>query len=257
MAHVICICNAKGGVGKTTTAVNIGSYLASLGKKVLLIDLDPQANATSGLGISNEHVTMSLYHCITDGVHPKSAVLSTSIPNYHVLPSSADLAGAAVELVGMPSREFKLFEVVRQVTDEYDFILIDCPPSVGILTINGFVAAEKLIIPVQCEYYALEGLSQLLRTIELVRERISPRMSVMGALLTMYDKRNKLSQEVAKEVRRNFPAYVFDSVIPRSVYLAEAPSYGKTILEYKWWSYGALAYKNVAKEILQLTENRS
>jgi len=251
MALTIAFCNQKGGVGKTTTAVNTGAYLASLGQKVLMIDLDPQANATSGLGFPHGHATINLYHCITEGLHPKEAILHTKIENLDILPSSIDLAGAAVELISASSREFKLFEVVQAIAQEYDFVLIDCPPSVGILTINGLVAAQQVIIPVQCEYYALEGLSQLLRTIELVREHISPTISVMGAVLTMYDKRNKLSQEVAGEVRKNFPAHVFESVIPRSVSLAEAPSYGKTIMEYKWWSQGGLAYKNFAKEIIE------
>ncbi|HEY4492520.1 MAG TPA: AAA family ATPase [Acidobacteriota bacterium] len=252
MAVTIAFCNQKGGVGKTTTAVNTGAYLASMGQRVLMIDLDPQANATSGLGFPHGHDTISLYHCLAEGKNPKEAIVHTRVKNLDLLPSSIDLAGAAVELINAPSREFKLFEVVQAIAPDYDFILIDCPPSVGILTINGLVAAQHLIIPVQCEYYALEGLSQLLKTIELVREHISPTISVMGAVLTMFDKRNKLSQEVANEVRKNFPAHVFESVIPRSVYLAEAPSHGKTIAEYKWWSHGGMAYKNLAQEILAL-----
>lgn len=254
MATIIAFSNQKGGVSKTTTAVNTGAYLASLGKKVLLVDVDPQANATTGLGFRPEHGTINLYHCIADGTDPKAAIVQTNIPNYFLLPGSMDLAGAAVELISMQSREFKLFEILQKVSPDYDFILIDCPPSLGILTINGLVAAQKVIIPVQCEYYALEGLSQLLRTIDLVKEHISPYTTVMGAVLTMYDKRNKLSHEVEKEVRRSFPAHVFETVIPRSVYLAEAPSYGQTIMEYRWWSHGALAYKNLAKEIIALVD---
>ena len=257
MATIIAFCNQKGGVGKTTTTINTGAYLASMGQKVLVIDLDSQANATSGLGISQENVTISLYHVLSDGTHPKDAIIPTSIENYHVLPASVDLAGAAIELISAPSREFKLFEVVQKIAPDYDFILIDCPPSLGILTINGLVAAQKLVIPVQCEYYALEGLSQLLKTIALVKEHISPEVSVMGAVLTMYDRRNKLAHEVEKEMRANFPAHVFQSVIPRSVSLAEAPSYGKTIMEYKWLSYGAMAYKSLAKEILDLQTKTS
>lgn len=250
MATIIAFCNQKGGVGKTTTVVNTGAYLANMGKKVLLVDLDPQANATSGLGISQDSVKISLYHSIVGAVKPHEAIIQTKIENYHVLPSSADLAGGAVELVSAQDREFKLFEVLQVISPDYDVILIDCPPSLGILTINGLVAAQKIIIPVQCEYYALEGLSQLLKTIGLVKEHISPNIEIMGAVLTMFDKRNKLSQEVVKEVRRNFPGHVFASDIPRSVYLAEAPSYGQTIMEYKWLSYGAMAYKNFAKEIM-------
>ncbi len=253
MATVIAFSNQKGGVGKTTTAINTGGYLASLGQRVLLIDIDPQANATTGLGFHQEHGTINLYHCIADGVDPKRAIAATRIKNYSLLPGSVDLAGAAVELIGMPSREFKLFEIVQKVAGEYDFILIDCPPSLGILAINGLVAAQKVIIPVQCEYFALEGLSQLLRTVGLVREHISPRTEIMGAVLTMHDTRNKLSHEVEKEVRKNFPAHVFSAVVPRSVYLAEAPSYGQTIMEYRWWSHGASAYKSFAKEIIELT----
>lgn len=225
MATIIAFSNQKGGVGKTTTSVNTGAYLASFGKKVLLIDVDAQANATTGLGFRPEHGTINLYHCIADGIDPNTAIVATSVKNYFLLPGSVDLAGAAVELIGMPSREFKLFEIVQKVASDYDFVLIDCPPSLGILTINGLVAAQKVIIPVQSEYYALEGLSQLVRTIGMVQEHISPGTTIMGAVLTMYDKRNKLSQEVEKEVRKNFPAHVFETVIPRSVYLAEAPSY--------------------------------
>lgn len=255
MATVIAFSNQKGGVGKTTTAINCGSYLASLGQRVLLVDIDPQANATTGLGFRPEHGTINLYHCLADGVDPKNAIISTRIKNYSLLPGSVDLAGAAVELIGMSSREFKLFEIVQKVAEDYDFILIDCPPSIGILTINGLVAAQKVIIPVQCEYFALEGLSQLLRTVDLVQEHISPRTEIMGAVLTMYDARNKLSHEVEKEVRKSFPAHVFGAVIPRSVYLAEAPSYGQTIMEYRWWSHGATAYKHFAKEIIELVNH--
>ena len=251
MATIISFCNQKGGVGKTTTVINTAAYLAERGKKVLVIDLDPQANATSGLGFPQENVKMNLYHALLEGVHPQEAIIKTNVENYHILPASVDLAGAAVELISAPQREFKLFEVVQKISSDYDFILIDCPPSLGILTINGLIASQKLIIPVQCEYYALEGLSQLLRTIALVKENISPHIDIMGAVLTMYDKRNNLAHEVASEVRKNFPGHVFQAVIPRSVSLAEAPSYGKTIMEYKWWSRGGMAYKQLAEEILE------
>lgn len=254
MATIIAFSNQKGGVGKTTTVVNTGAYLASFGKRVLLVDVDPQANATTGLGFRPEHGTINLYQCIADDADPKTAIVRTNVQNYFLLPASVDLAGLAVDLVSAPKREFKLFEIIQKVAPDYDFILIDCPPSLGILTLNGLVAAQKVIIPVQCEYLAMEGLSQLMRTIELMQKSFSPHTVVMGAVLTMYDKRNKLTHEVEKEVRRNFPAHVFETVIPRSVYLAEAPSYGQTIMEYRWWSHGALAYKNFAKEILDLVQ---
>src|SRR3990167_6275699 len=202
-------------------------------------------------GFPQENVKMNLYHALLEGVHPQEAIVKTNFENYHILPASVDLAGAAVELISASQREFKLFEVVQKISSEYDFILIDCPPSLGILTINGLIASQKLIIPVQCEYYALEGLSQLLRTIALVKENISPHIDIMGAVLTMYDKRNNLAHEVASEVRKNFPGHVFQAVIPRSVSLAEAPSYGQTIMEYKWWSRGGMAYKQLAEEILE------
>lgn len=255
MATIIAFSNQKGGVGKTTTAVNVGGYLASFGQRVLLIDTDPQANATTGLGFHPEHGTLNLYHCIADGADPKKAAVPTRVPNYFLLPASMDLAGAAVELVNVPQREFKLSEIVEKVAPEYDIVLIDCPPSLGVLTINGLVAADKVIVPVQCEYFALEGLSQLLRTIDLVRAHISPRVSIMGAVLTLFDKRNRLSREVEREVRKSFPAHVFQTMIPRSVYCAEAPSFGKTIMQYRGSSSGARAYKSFAQEILDLVQS--
>jgi len=252
MATVIAFSNQKGGVGKTTTAINVGAYLASLGQKVLLIDIDPQANATTSLGVRPEHGTLNIYHCISDGTDPKKAAIATSIQNYFLLPASMDLAGAAVELVSEPGRDFKLAEVVEKLAPDYDIVLIDCPPSLGILTINGLVAADKVIVPVQCEYLALEGLSQLLQTFDLVKANISPKLSIMGAILTLFDARNRLSREVEKEVRSSFPAHVFQTVIPRSVYLAEAPSFGKTIMEYRGASPGARACKSLAQEIYDL-----
>ena len=252
MSIIIAFSNQKGGVGKTTTVVNIGAYLASLGKKVLLVDMDPQGNATTSLGFRPEGDTANIYRCLIDDQDPHLAIVATRIKNYFLLPGHVDLAGGAVELLEKPSRAFVLRTTLQKISSDYDMILIDCPPSLGILTINGLAAAQHIIIPVQCEYFALEGLSQLMRTISLVRERITTEVNMMGILLTMYDKRNRFSEEIEKEVRKCFPHYVFKTVIPRSVYLAEAPSYGKTIMEYRWWSSGACAYKDIAQEIMRL-----
>ena len=250
MAIIISFCNQEGGVGKTTTVINTAAYLASLGKKTLVIDLDPQANATSGLGFSQENVKMNLYHSLLEGAHPREAIIKTNVENYHILPASVDLAGAAVELISASQREFRLFEVVQKISSDYDFILIDCPPSLGILTINGLIASQKLIVPVQCEYYALEGLSQLLRTIALVKENISPHIEIMGAVMTMFDKRNNLAQEVVKEVKNNFPGYVLN--VPRSV-SCEAPA------TVKLWnimrSCGGTARQSAGAEIIEQVQN--
>jgi chromosome partitioning protein len=252
MAQILSICNQKGGTGKSTTAVNLSSYLAAMGKYVLLVDIDPQANATSGVGTNPETVPLNLYHSLIGGLLPEEVIRKTDLFGYDLMPSGSDLAGATVELVTLPNREFKLYEVLRRVRTNYDYILIDCPPSLGLLTINGLVAADEVIIPVQCEYYALEGLSQLLKTIQLVQENLGRHLRIKGALLTMHDRRNKLSRQVHKEVERNFPEYVFETVIPRCVKLAEAPSFGKTILQYDPHSKGAKAYRQLAQEIINL-----
>jgi len=204
MARIISVVNQKGGVGKSTTSVNLLSYLAALGKYVLLVDIDPQANATSGVGIDFRTVPLNLYHSLVGGLLPEEVIRQTGIFGYEVMPSAPDLAGATIELVGESNREFKLYELLRKIRTNYDYILIDCPPSLGLLTINGLVAADEVIIPVQCEYYALEGLGQLLKTIELVQENLDSPIKVKGALLTMYDKRNRLSRQVRKEIERNF-----------------------------------------------------
>jgi len=253
MARVIGIINAKGGVGKTTTANNLGAALAARGKYVLLVDLDPQANATAGLGIRLPDDHLNLYHMIIDDKHPEMAIKKGALFGFDVLPSAASLAGATVELVNMPEREYRLKKALNKIRTNYDYILIDSPPSLGLLTVNGLVAAEQVVIPVQCEYYALEGLTQLLGTIDLVRQSLNPDLKILGALLTMYDKRNTLARQVVDEVRKNFPGHVFESVIPRSVSLAEAPSYGKTILEFDEKSNGAEAYRKLADEILMLS----
>jgi chromosome partitioning protein len=251
MAKIISLVNQKGGVGKTTSAINLASYLAAAGKFVLLVDLDPQGNASSGMGIDIRNIEKSLYHTMVAGVHPHNVIVKTRLFGHDILPSSQDLAGAGIELVHLDNREFKLYDVLRQIRTSYDYIIIDSPPSLGLLTINGLVASDEVIIPVQTEYYALEGLSQLLETINLVRENLQPQLKVMGALLTMYDRRSRLSRQVVREVRDHFPGYVFDSIIPRSVRLAEAPSFGKSIMQFDALSKGARAYKNLVREIIE------
>ena len=250
MAKIISLVNQKGGVGKTTTAINLATYLASLGKFVLLVDLDPQGNASSGLGIDTRKLQKNLYHSMIIGHHPNEVLVIAENFGHHVLPASQDLAGANIELVHLDNREFKLYDVLRQIRTDYDYIIIDSPPSLGLLTINGLVASDEVLIPVQTEYFALEGLGQLLNTIDLVRQNLQPELKIMGAILTMYDKRNRLSRQVIREVRDHFPGHVFDSVIPRSVRLAEAPSFGKSILSFDAFSKGARAYKNLAREII-------
>lgn len=253
MAKIIGVVNQKGGVGKTTTAVNLGAYLASKGKYVLLIDLDPQANASSGIGIKSESENgLSLYDALMDDAPIAEVIRKTSIFGYDIIPSSADLAGAAIELVSRENREFALYKLLHSIRGSYDYILIDSPPSLGLLTINGLVATEQLLVPIQCEYYALEGLGQLMKTVELIRTNITHSINTMGVVLTMYDKRNLLSRQVEKEVRRNFPGKVFDTIIHRNVELAEAPSYGQPILLYKPKSIGARNYENLTKEIIAM-----
>ncbi len=252
MARIIGIVNAKGGVGKTTTANNLGAYLAAKGKYVLLVDLDPQANATAGLGIHLAADHLNLYHALINGAEPGAIVRKSSLFGFDVLPSAENLAGATVELVDMEEREFKLKKALNKIRTNYDFILIDNPPSLGLLTVNGLVAAEQVLIPVQCEYYALEGLGQLIKTIDLVRNALNPQLKIMGVLLTMYDKRNKLSQEIVNEVKKNFPGHVFETIIPRAVSLAEAPSFGKTVLQFDEGSKAADAYEQLAEEVIKL-----
>lgn len=251
MARVIAICNQKGGVGKTTTSVNLAAYLAAQGKYVLLVDLDSQANATVGLGVHVADSHPNLYHALVVDHNPETIIKRTSMFGFDVLPSAQSLAGATVELVSMEERESRLRRTLNSVRTNYDYILIDCPPSLGLLTINGLVAAERVIIPVQCEYYALEGLSQLLKTIDLVRAGLNPDLQVLGVALTMYDKRNQLARQVVNEVFKNFPGRVFDAVIPRTISLAEAPSFGKTILQFDPNSKAAKAYKQLADEVIK------
>jgi len=251
MAQVLAVVNQKGGVGKTTTAINLSAFLAKEGKPTLLIDIDPQANATSGIGVQRESLKATVYDLIARDFHPHSAIALTGIRGLHVVPSTDDLAGAEVELVNLPEREFKLKNSISRVSENYNYIVIDCPPSLGLLTINALTASSKVIIPIQCEYYALEGLGHLLKTLTLIKNALNPRLEIGGALLTMHDKRLTISRRVIEEVRNNFPGPVFETIVPRNVRLAEAPSFGKSIFSYDVFSKGAKAYKNLAKEVIE------
>ncbi len=254
MPQIITVVNQKGGVGKTTTAVNLGAYLAHLGKFVLLVDIDPQANATSGLGIDHKSLEYGIYEAIIGEKSLPAIVKHTSHEGYRVAPATVALAGANVELVNMDRREFKLSDVLSEVKHAYDYIIIDSPPSLGLLTVNALTAADAVLIPVQAEYYALEGLGQLIETVNLVKENLKPELEILGAILTMFDSRNRLSQDVFNELYKYFPDKIFRSVIPRSVRLAEAPSFGKTILSYDSSSKGARAYERLAQELISLEQ---
>ena len=247
MGKTVAVVNQKGGVGKTTTAVNLTAALHSLGLKVLLWDFDPQANATSGMGVNKRNVKKDAYDVVVDGADVKSAIVSTKYGD--VLPSSADLAGAAVELIGMENPNHRLKNALEPIKGEYDLILIDCPPSLEMLTLNALAAADGILVPVQCEYYALEGLSDLMTTMRMVKKRINPALEIFGVALTMFDGRTNFSTQVAQEVRRHFPGKVFASVIPRNVRLAEAPSHGLPVTAYDRTSKGSVAYKAMAEEI--------
>lgn len=253
MGQIIAIVNQKGGVGKTTTAINLAAYLARLGKFVLLVDLDPQANATSGLGIDYNKLKKGIYETLIGEHKLSDVVINTSISGYKLAPATMSLAGANIELVNVEEREFRLANALLSVRNDYDYIIIDCPPSLGLLTLNSLVAAEKILIPVQAEYYALEGLGQLVNTINLVQQSLKPELEIMGAVLTMYDKRNKLSEEILHQLYQYFPNRIFRSVIPRNIRLTESPSFGKSILDYDPKSKGAKAYERLAKEIIDLT----
>lgn len=246
MSNIIAVLNQKGGVGKTTTTINLAAYLARSGKSVLVCDIDPQGNTTSGLGLDKQALNTTLYDVLLSqaDVHKSIIKIKTKI---HVLPSNADLAGAEIQLVNTDKREFQLQRALTGL--EYDFILIDCPPSLGLLTVNALTSANDVLIPVQAEYYALEGLSQLLSVIQHVRNTLNPNINILGVVITMFDSRNSLSEQVRKELRNHFNDKLFKTVIPRNVRLAEAPSFGKTIAEHDKWSKGARAYKSLAKEL--------
>ena len=249
MGKILAVVNQKGGVGKTTTAVNLTAALAELGLKVLLCDFDPQANATSGLGVDKRRVKHSVYDVVINAVPAAQAIVKTKFGD--VLPSSADLAGAAVELISSEHREHQLRVSLEPVKDQYDMILIDCPPSLEMLTLNGLAAADSILVPVQCEYYALEGLSDLMTTLRIVKKRINPALDIFAVLLTMFDGRTNFSTQVAQEVRRHFPGKVFANVIPRNVRLAEAPSHGLPVTAYDRSSRGAVAYKALTEEFIK------
>lgn len=254
MAEVIAVCNQKGGVGKTTTSINLSAALAAAEQRTLLIDLDAQANATTGLGINKHQLEYSIYNAMIDGVDITSIMQPTEIKYLKVVPSSTALVGAQIELVGVVSRETRLRHLLESIQSEFDYIIIDCPPSLGLLTLNALTAADSVLIPVQCEYYALEGIADLQRTITLVQNNLNPHLKIKGIVLTMFDARNNLSHQVLNEIKSHFEGVVFHSIIPRNVRLSEAPSFGKPILLYDVSSKGAVSYFELAKEVLAIKD---
>ena len=251
MGKVIAIANQKGGVGKTTTAINLAASLAVLEHKTLIIDSDPQANATSGVGFDPKNIKVSIYECIVDEIDPKSIILNTSTPNLDLIPAHIDLVGAEIEMINLPNREKMMSNVIDKIKDDYEFIIIDCSPSLGLITVNALTAADSVIIPVQCEYFALEGLGKLLNTIKIIQSNLNPALNIEGILLTMYDKRLRLSNQVVDEVRMHFKQMAFNTIIQRNTKLGEAPSFGETIIMHDASSKGATNYLNLAREVLQ------
>lgn len=253
MTRIICVINNKGGVGKTNVSVNLSAFLAGLGKRVLLVDFDHQANASFSVGIQPRTLSLSVYHALMNSIEPEQVVRNTSILGFDIMPASPDLAGAPVELVSEQNREFKLARMLEKVQDNYDFILIDTPPSLGLLTINALCAAEEVLIPLQAEYLAMEGLHQLVDTIALIEDNIGHTYRFVGAVLTMYNRNSVLSRDVAREIKNSFSGHIFETVIPRSIVLAQAPKSGKTILQFAPMSRAANAYKLLAREVIALS----
>lgn len=251
MGKIIAVANQKGGVGKTTSAINLAASLGVLEFKTLIVDADPQANATSGVGFEPRNVKMSIYECILNEVEPQDIILNTNNPNLDILPAHIDLVGAEIEMINMPNREKMMRGVFDKIRDQYDFVIVDCSPSLGLITVNALTAADSVIVPVQCEYFALEGLGKLLNTIKIVQSRLNPDLEIEGMLLTMYDQRLRLSNQVVEEVKTHFQDLVFDTIIHRNTKLGEAPSYGESIIMHDASSKGALNYLNLAREILQ------
>lgn len=251
MSKIISIANQKGGVGKTTTAINLAASLATLENKVLIIDNDPQANSTSGIGMDIKKIKTGIYECLIDDVNPGDIILNTEIDNLDIIPSHIDLVGAEIEMLNMPNREKMLKQVIEKIRNDYDFILIDCSPSLGLLTVNALTASDSVIIPVQCEYFALEGLGKLLNTIKIIQARLNTNLTIEGFLLTMYDSRLRLSNQVVDEVRMHFQQMAFETIIQRNVKLSEAPSFGKPAILYDANSKGSVNYLNLAREVMQ------
>lgn len=251
MGKIIAIANQKGGVGKTTTAINLAASLAALERKTLIVDADPQANSASGIGINPREVNASIYECMVDGTDIKEAILETAIDYLYLVPSNIDLVGAEVEMVNLENREHRMKEALAPIVEDFDYIIIDCSPSLGLITVNSMTAADSVIIPVQCEYFALEGLGKLLNTIKIIQSRLNPNLEIEGILLTMYDVRLRLSNQVVEEVKAHFKDMVFETLIPRNVKLSESPSFGLPVLGHDAESKGAISYLNLATEILQ------
>ncbi len=251
MGKVIAIANQKGGVGKTTTSINLGASLAALEYKTLVVDADPQANATSGVGLNPKEVENSIYECMVDNIDPRECLVETDINYLHLIPSHIDLVGAEVEMVSIDARETRMIEALKDIREDYDFIIIDCSPSLGLITVNALTASDSVIIPVQCEYFALEGLGKLLSTIKIIQTRLNPDLEIEGILLTMYDNRLRLSNQVVEEVNSHFKSMMFETLIPRNVKLSESPSFGVPAIAHDAESKGAVSYLNLANEILR------